>query len=197
MKILAIEREFGSGGREVGMKLAEKAGIPYYDGNIMEETAKEYGISLDLLKEYDEKKTGSFLYNIAMFANYGNPDGKGNVYNLFFKLQDMVKKICMKGPAVFIGRCTTEMLRDNNNVIKVYIYSSDKEKRLQRVAKTEGVSQEEAKRLMDKKDRERRDYFKFWTGKNWAERGNYDIELNTSKFSTEECAEILFHLINM
>lgn len=68
---------------------------------------------------------------------------------------------------------------------------------MQRVAKTEGVSQEEAKRLMDKKDRERRDYFKFWTGKNWAERGNYDIELNTSKFSTEECAEILFGLINM
>lgn len=197
MKILAIEREYGSGGREIGMKLAERAGIPYYDGNIMEETAKEYGISLDLLKEYDEKKTGSFLYNVAMFANYGHPEKNGNIYDLFFKLQDMVKKICLKGPAVFIGRCTTEMLRDNRNVVKVFIYSSDKDKRLKRIVDTEGISSEEAKRRMDKKDRERRDYFKFWTGKDWSERENYDIELNTSRFSTEECAEILFHLINM
>ena len=73
-KSLAIEREFGSGGREIGKLVSDLAGIPYYDGNLMVKVAKEKGISLDLLKEYDEKNTGSILYNIALFASYSqNP----------------------------------------------------------------------------------------------------------------------------
>ena len=69
MKILAIEREFGSGGREIGMKVAEAAGIPYYDTNLLIEAAERFDISIGKLQEYDEKNCGSMMYNLVLAAN--------------------------------------------------------------------------------------------------------------------------------
>ncbi|MGI6007112.1 MAG: AAA family ATPase [Ruminococcus sp.] len=191
MKSLAIERQFGSGGREIGKKVAQQAGIPYYDGELMVKAARSRGISLDLLKEYDEQKTGSILYNIALFANYNQDSRQKKIYALFSELQRTIRELEMQGPAVFIGRCSTEIFHDNPRVVKGYIYSSDREKRLKRIMDTEEVGSREAERLMDKKDRQRREYFKFWTGKKWEDRNNYDLELNTSVLSPEKCADLL------
>ncbi|MGI6010314.1 MAG: AAA family ATPase [Ruminococcus sp.] len=191
MKSLAIERQFGSGGREIGKKVAQRAGIPYYDGELMVKAARSRGVSLDLLKEYDEQKTGSILYNIALFANYNQDSRQSKIYSLFLELQKTIQNIELQGPAVFIGRCSTEIFRDNPRVVKGYIYASATENRLSRIMDTENVSRREAERLMEKKDRQRREYFKFWTGKKWESRNNYDLELNTSMLSPEKCADLL------
>ena len=82
MKSLAIEREFGSGGREIGMRVAELAGIPYYDGELLIKAAEAQGVSIELLKTYDEQRTGSFLYDIAAFSDYAC-NRKNTVYELF------------------------------------------------------------------------------------------------------------------
>lgn len=82
MKSLAIEREFGSGGREIGMRVAELAGIPYYDGELLIKAAEAQGVSIELLKTYDEQRTGSFLYDIAAFSDYAR-NRKNTVYELF------------------------------------------------------------------------------------------------------------------
>lgn len=189
MKSLAIEREFGSGGREIGKLVAEKAGIPYYDGELLIKEAELRGVSLELLKDYDEQKTGSLLYNISLLANYH--DGSQNkIYEMSERLHTTIKNLELEGPAVFIGRCSTDILR-NPRTVRVYIYSSDEEKKRKRIVRTEQVSEETAGKLMKKKDKQRREYFKFWTQKEWAERGNYDMELNTGILSAEKCADIL------
>lgn len=196
MKSLAIEREFGSGGREIGMRVAETAGIPYYDGELIVKAAEAQGVSLDLLKEYDEQHSGKILYDIALLANYNQSTAKqSNIYELLYGIQNTIEKLERKGPAVFIGRCSTEILRQNPQVIRAYIYSSDEEKKRRRLVKTENITEAEVKKVMEKVDRQRRNYFKFWTQKDWSDRRNYDLELNTAAFSMEECAELLLDLM--
>ena len=196
-KSLAIEREFGSGGREIGKLVSDLAGIPYYDGNLMVKVAKEKGISLDLLKEYDEKNTGSILYNIALFASYNQGINQSKIYELYYEVQKAIKNLAKSGPAVFVGRCSTELLKDSGRAVSVYIYSSDTKKRIDRIMRTESVSESEAKKLMERKVRQRSDYFKYWTEKNWKDRGNYDMELNTSTLPPEECAQILLRAMGV
>ena len=196
-KSLAIEREFGSGGREIGKMVAEMANIPYYDGNLMVKVAKEKGISLDLLNEYDEKNTGSFLYNIALFASYNQGANQSKIYELYYEVQKAIKDLAKTGPAVFVGRSSTEILKDSGRSVSVYIYSSDPAAKLKRAMQTEGITEAEAKKLMERKDRQRSDYFKYWTEKNWKDRGNYDMELNTSTLSSEECARILLRAMGV
>ena len=195
MKSLAIEREFGSGGREIGRKVAKEAGIPYYDNALLHKVAMEQGISEDTLKEYDEKMTGSILYDIAALADVTRSYKGRSVYELFYSVQKTIEQLRLQGPAVFMGRCSTEILRDAPRVLRVFVYASDPADRIQRTVQVEGVSESEAARMIEKKDRQRKNYFKFWTQKEWKDWNNYDLELNTSALSPDECAEILLHAI--
>ena len=196
MKSLAIEREFGSGGREVGMKVAKEAGISYYDSNLLDKVTERYGDSAHMLNVYDEKWTGSLLFNISMAAGYSQGNEQSKVYQMGYEVADTIKRLHRNGPCVFIGRCATDILKDTNNTLRVFIYSSDEKKRIKRIVETENVSEAEARKMMDKRDRARRNYFRFWTQKDWADRDNYDLELNTSMLSTEECARILLYVMN-
>lgn len=191
MKSIAIEREFGSGGRAIGMEVAKLAGIPYYDGNLLLKAAEDFGIRIDHLKEYDENKTGSILYNIAMLTSVNRYENQMKINEMFYGIQETIRKLEKEGPAVFIGRCSTEILKSSSNVLRVFIYSSDMNKKIHRVMDTEQVTKSEARRLMERKDRQREKYFKFWTQEDWKDRKNYDMELNTGILSIEECAEIL------
>ncbi|CVI73729.1 MAG TPA: cytidylate kinase-like family protein [Candidatus Anaerobutyricum stercoris] len=193
MKSLAIEREFGSGGREVGMKVAEAAGISYYDGNLLEKVTERYGESANILNTYDEKWTGSLLFNISMAAGYSQGNDQSKIYQMGYEVGETIQRLQRESPSVFIGRCATHILKDNPGVLRVFIYSSDEKKRIRRIVETENVSESEAKKMMDKRDKARRNYFRFWTQKDWADRGNYDMELNTSVLSTDECAKILLY----
>lgn len=195
MKSLAIEREFGSGGREIGMRVAKDEGIPYYDTELLIRAAEEYGISMSELEEYDEKRTGSFFYDLVMAASYTQGGSESKIYKLQYGVKETMKKLAAKGPAVFIGRCATEILKSEHNIVRVYIYSTSEEKKLRRIMHTERVPEAEAKKLMQKKDRERKNYFKFWTEKEWGDRKNYDMELNTGILSTEECSELLQYIM--
>lgn len=193
MKSLAIEREFGSGGREIGMKVAEAAGIAYYDGNLLEKVTERYGESANILNTYDEKWTGSLLFNISMAAGYSQGNDQSKIYQMGYEVGETIQRLQREGPSVFIGRCATHILKNNPNVIRVFIYSSDEKKRIKRIVEAENVSEAEAKKMMDKRDKARRNYFRFWTQNDWGDRGNYDLELNTSILSTDECAKILLY----
>ena len=111
MKSVAIEREFGSGGRDIGIRIAKEAQIPYYDGQLLIEAAKGYGIEIAALKEFDENKVGSFLYNIAMMAGYNQYENMAKINEIFYGMKETIKNLHAEGPAVFIGRCSTEILK--------------------------------------------------------------------------------------
>lgn len=192
LKSIAIEREFGSGGRAVGIRIADKADIPYYDGELLREAAKDYGIEINRLKDYDEDKVGSLLYNIAMMAGYNQYETITKINEIFYGVKETIKNLHRNGPSVFIGRCSTEILREYPDVVRVFICCSDREKRIERVLETEDVSTvQQAKRLMEKKDLKRERYFKFWTDKKWKDKKNYDLVLDTGRLTMEECVEVL------
>lgn len=197
MKSVAIEREFGSGGRDIGIRIAKEAQIPYYDGQLLIEAAKGYGIEIAALKEFDENKVGSFLYNIAMMAGYNQYENMAKINEIFYGMKETIKNLHAEGPAVFIGRCSTEILRSCEDVVTVFVRCSDKEKRVQRIFDKENVdTMQKARRLMDRKDWGREKYFKFWTKKDWKDEKNYDLVLDTAKFSLEECSEIVLKRMN-
>lgn len=196
MKSLAIEREFGSGGREIGLKVAETAGIPYYDGELLHRAAEALGLSVGMLEDYDEQRTGSFLYDLAAYTTSLQAQTGKNVFELFYAVQRTMERLHKDGPAVFIGRCSTEILKKSSNVLRVYIYSSDPADRIRRTIQTEGVTEKEALRLIEKKDKQRSNYFRFWTEKEWKNRYNYDMGLNTSTLSVDTCAGILLNALN-
>lgn len=195
MKSLAIEREFGSGGREIGMRVADAAGIPCYDSSLLVEAAKRYGISIGKLQDYDEKGGGSMLYNLMRAANLCQEKETSEMYEIQYGVKETIRRLEAEGPAVFIGRCATEILKYRPDVVRVYVYSSNEQKKINRIVRTEGVKKDEAKWMMERKDRSRRNYFRFFTEKDWQDRGNYDLELNTDMISVEECADILLYMI--
>lgn len=197
MKSVAIEREFGSGGRDIGIRIANKAQIPYYDGELLIEAAKGYGIELGTLKEFDENKVGSLLYNIAMMAGYNQYENMTKINEIFYGMKETIKNLYAEGPAVFIGRCSTEILKSCEDVVTVFVKCSDKEKRIDRVFEKEDVdTMQKARRMMERKDWGREKYFKFWTKKDWKDEKNYDLVLDTAKFSLEECVNILWKRMN-
>ena len=180
MKSVAIEREFGSGGRDIGIRIAKEAQIPYYDGQLLIEAAKGYGIEIAALKEFDENKVGSFLYNIAMMAGYNQYENMAKINEIFYGMKETIKNLHAEGPAVFIGRCSTEILKSCEDVVTVFVRCSDKEKRVQRIFDKESVdTMQKARRLMDRKDWGREKYFKFWTIKDWKDENNYDLILDS------------------
>lgn len=197
MKSLAIEREFGSGGREIGMKVADAAGISYYDSNLLDKVTERYGESANILNSYDEKWTGSLLFNISMAAGYSQGNDQSKIYEMGYEISETIQRLHRNGPCVFIGRCATNILKNDDKVLRVFIYSSDEKKRIKRIVETENVTEAEAKKLMDKRDRARRNYFRFWTQKDWADRRNYDLELNTSVLSTDACTKLLLYMMGL
>lgn len=196
MKSLAIEREYGSGGREIGISVAKKAGIPYYDTNLLVRAAKEYELNIGELQEYDEKKTDDLLWSILTTPLNAEDADRSELCKMRDGMKATIKKLAGEGPAVFIGRCSTEILIYHPDVVRTYIYSSSITKKINRIMKKEHVSEAEAKTLMKENDRERQSYFRFWTKKDPRDRKNYDLELNTGMFSIPECADILLYTIN-
>lgn len=101
MKSLAIEREFGSGGREVGLKVAETAGISYYDSNLLDKVTERYGESANILNSYDEKWTGSLLFNISMAAGYSQGNDQSKIYQMGYEVAETIQRLHRNGQ---IGR---------------------------------------------------------------------------------------------
>ena len=104
MKSIAIEREFGSGGREIGILTAKLAGIPYYDGELLKKAARDQGVPVSMLEYYDEKRSGSLLYDLSSYVKQMQLHPGITVHQLFYGLQKTMRKLSKESPAVFIGR---------------------------------------------------------------------------------------------
>lgn len=198
MRSIAIEREFGSGGREVGRLVAEKLGMPFYDGELLLSTAERSGLDLGQLRNFDERQAGSLLFDLALAGNPNSYSLRTRLYEMFEALQSTIRQLAQKEPTVFIGRCSTEALsgRDGGpRALRVFIYASDQVSRCRHVMETEKVDEQDARSLMRHRDKEREQYFRYFTRKSWGDRANYDIQLNTSVLSAQQCADILADIV--
>ena len=149
--IITLGRQFGSGGRAVGKKLAEDLGIPYYDKEILQRAAKESGICESLFENHDEKPTNSFLYSLVMdtysagYAAMGMQEMPMS-QKVFLAQFDTIKKIAEEGPCVIAGRCADYALEELDNVVSVFVHAP-LEKRAARVAEYEKIDLAAAKKL--------------------------------------------------
>lgn len=199
--IITIGRQFGSGGQEIGKKLAQDLGIKYYDKEMLSRAAKESGLCEELFKSHDEKPTNSFLYSLVMdtyaFGYGGNAYSDMPINHRVFLAQfDTIKKIADEGPCVLVGRCADYALDTYKNVVSVFI-QADMETRTGRASQILDLPQNKAKDIVVKTDKKRASYYNYYTNKRWGEAASYDLCLNSSKLGIDGCVETIKNYIKL
>ena len=193
--IITIGREFGSGGCEIGHKLAEKLGIKCYDKDMLDLAAKESGICQEIFESHDEKPTNSFLYSLVMDTySFGYSSGSYTDmplnHKVFLAQFDAIKKIAKAGPCVLVGRCADYVLKDNPNVVSVFVHADEKFC-LDRAMERNSMTEKEMKKYIEKTDKFRGDFYRYHTGHEWADARNYDLCLNSGKLGFEKCVDAI------
>lgn len=192
--IINVGRQLGAGGQEIGRMLAKDFDAKYYDRELLNLAAKESGFSEEFFKRNDERK--GFLRSF-LHLPYGNGIGSANFYqNNFsqeslFKFQsDAIRKAAQESSCVFLGRCADYVLRDFDNVVNVFITAS-LDFRTQIVAREKGISQEEARKIIGQKERNRAEYYHYYTGKQWGAAASYDLCIDASLLGVQETERII------
>ena len=190
-QIITIGRELGSGGREIGKRLSTELGIPYYDKELLAEAAKKSGYSEAVFEMHDEKPTNSFLYALAMgVTNYGLGFQRPLVLDLYLAQFDTMRKLAEEGGGVFIGRCADHVFTDMPNVLNVFIHA-DMEFRAGRVMEWEGISREKTEAICRRGDKDRANYYNYYSDHDWGDSRYYDITINTGKLGIDKAVELI------
>ena len=193
--IITIGRQFGSGGREIGEKVAEYFGIKCLDKELLTRAAKESGFCEEMIKNHDERPTNSFLYNLVMDTySFGyNASSFMDMpisHKVFLAQFDTIKKVAEEGPCIIVGRCADYALASNPDCLSIFVHA-DMDDRIKRVSKREDVTESKAKDMIQKRDKQRSSYYNYYTCKKWGDSRSYDLTLNTSKITPEACVDII------
>ena len=184
--IVTIGRENGSGGREVGRILADLMGVRCYDREIIEETARKAGLSVDEVERSEERRAGSRLYFGGIPAS--NP--------LFESQSEAIIDIASRGGCVFVGRCADYVLRDRDDVVNVFVTAPIPD-RIRRSAERNGISERDAYERIRRKDGERAEYYRRYTGRVWGSSSKYNLSIDTGPVGVENAARIIMDYIGM
>lgn len=182
-KIITISRQYGSGGREIGKKLADAYGIPFYDKEIITRAAKETGFAEAAFERAEDKATNSLLYSIAMGMNvYSSADvgfaGLSLDDRIFLAQSNVIRKVAEEGPCVIVGRCADYILKERNNVVHLFI-SASPDFRIRRAIETDAVPEKKAAEVVLKKDKSRANYYRYHSGERWDNVLNYDLAIRS------------------
>ena len=199
--IVTIGREFGSGGKEIGHLVAEKLNISCYDNELITQAAKKSGFCEEILKKHDEKPTGSFLYSLVMDSYYNHNTILGQAgmplsQQLFLAQFNTIKTIASNENCVFIGRCADYALKDEYDILSVFINSDEKSK-IERISKRYDVSAQKAREMMIKTDKKRASYYNYYTDKRWGNSSSYDLCINSGKLGIEKTAELILSYLEI
>lgn len=194
--VITIGREFGSGGREIGKKVADRLGIKFYDKELLQEAAKESGFCREIFENQDEKPTNSFLYSLVMDTYSINGYSSAPFldmplnHKVFLAQFETIKKIAEKESCVIVGRCADYALAENPNCINVFIHAN-KEFRIQRVAAELQVNESKAKDAIQKKDKQRASYYNYYSSKRWGDSNSYHLTLDAGKLGIDGCVDMI------
>lgn len=192
--IITIGREFGSGGREIGRKIAERYGIAFYDKELLEEAAKHSGICEELFVKHDESCSNSFLYSLVMGTYPMTADGRINPemplnHRIFLAQFETIKKLAEK-PCVIVGRCADYVLSDHKDMISVFVTGDMPEKK-RRITERYDIEKHKAEDFIRKTDKRRANYYEYYTDRKWGAAANYDITLNSSKIGIDGAVDMI------
>lgn len=195
-KIVTISRQYGSGGREIGRKLAEAWGVPFYDNELITRAAKESGFAEVAFETAESRANNSLLYSIARgSASFtGTQDmGYSNLSlddRLYLAQADVIRKCAAEGPCVIVGRCADYILRKLDNVVDIFVYA-DLPFRAERAIRIDGMSPDRIEDNILKIDKRRSNYHNFHTGEKWGRIENYSLCINASHVGIDKAVEII------
>lgn len=195
-EIYTIGREFGSYGKKVGEKLAERLGIAIYDKELLQKAAKESGFCEEIFENHDERPTNSFLYSLVMdtysAGSYSAAPFMDMPLNhkVFLAQFDAIKKIAENESCVIVGRCADYALADNPKCLNIFI-RAEMDDRAKRISKRLNIIEAKAKDMCIKQDKQRASYYNYYTSKKWGDARSYDLCLNTSKISVDDCVDVI------
>ncbi len=199
--IVTIGRQFGSGGREIGEKVAEHFGIKCYDKELLSRAAKESGFCEEMIQNHDERPTNSFLYNLVMDTYSFGYNASSFVdmpisHKVFLAQFDTIKKIAEEGPCVIVGRCADYALTDFDNVINLFIYGNE-ECKIKRIKERfdDVKTDDQARDMMNKKDKQRQSYYNYYSSKKWGRADSYDLCINSSVLGIEGTVKFILEYI--
>ena len=191
-KIITISREFGSGGRTMGRKIAEQLGIPFYDKELVDQIAVESGFAPKFVEEHGEHSpTGSFFsYAFAPQGVPGIMNGLSTADFLWNIQCNVILQLADQGPCVIVGRNADYILKDRPDALHVYVFA-DVPYRAERIVRLYGESEKAPEQRLAEKDKRRRLNYQHYTGRTWGMAQNYDLCLDTGVLGEDYCAEIV------
>ncbi len=200
--IITIGRQFGSGGREIGEKVAAHYGIKYYDKELIAHVASNSGFCKEMIEQQDERATNSFLYNLVMDTYSFGYNASSFVdmpisQKVFLAQFDTIKKLADEGPAVFIGRCADNALADRDNVINIFIHA-DEDSRIDEIMKRypDINTRQKARDFMNKKDRQRQSYYNYYSSRKWGRADTYDFSINSALLGIDGAVNLICQMVD-
>lgn len=192
--IITISRQFGSNGREIGRQLAEYLDIGYYNKEIMEVIANDFGIDPDFFREENRNEQG--LFSVAGRHKLSAITELSVNSEVYEKACELIQGISQRESAVIVGRCADYILKDHPNTIKLFIYS-DLETRINWSISEYKVPARKARKFVHDKDERRAGFYEFYTGQKWGASSNYDMMINTSSMKTDDIIKMLSELYDI
>ncbi len=191
MKLITIEREYGSGGTQIARELAERCHIPCYGEEILKETADRLNLSVSDIRNLEETSTNSLLYTLFMLSQSqsGNNEMLTNAGRIYVEEQRIINELSELGDAIFLGHCAGEAIK-NKNTVRVFIYANDNFK-TKRIHEQYGIDISRVEAAAKKNNKRRSTYYYAHTQKKWNHYKNYDIILNSSELGIDGCVDIL------
>lgn len=194
-KIITISRQYGSGGREIGEKLAKKLGIPFYDNELITRAAKESGFAESVFEKAESKATNSLLYSIAMgMSAYGSQDlGFANLSlddRIYLAQSDVIRKVATEGPCVIVGRCADYILKEKPNVVNVFIWA-DLKNRVERAITMYNMPEKKAEENILKIDKRRANYYNYHANEKWGRAENYHLSIKSDYVGIDNAVEVI------
>lgn len=188
-QIITIGRQFGSGGREIGLKVAEQLGINCYDKEILQDAARKMNICESILSKSEESGTGSLLYSLVMNTRMDPFEAELSKHQTRF-----LRQCAAKGSCIIIGRCGNYLFRDDPALISFYI-TAPLEARIQRIMRLRKLDEKAARQLISAMDKKRANYYYYHTDNRWNDLSQYQFVVDSSVFGTAGTAELLTHII--
>ena len=182
--VITISREYGSGGRYIGRLVADKLGIKFYDRDLVEKLSEKTGLSAEYIENNEQKRGVLDALNSGCYYNLTNAD------ELFVQESELIKDLAKNESCVIIGRCSDFILKDNKDVINIFVYSTMKNK-IERAVERYNLSEKEAEKEIKNIDKLRSNHYKHYTGKVWGDNENYDLCINSDTFGVEKAADMI------
>lgn len=195
--VICISRQFGSGGHEIGRKLAARLGVNFYDKELLARIAKESGMSEKLVTYYDELPSKSLLFSLAMDA-YPMTFTEMPINQKVYQAQvDTIRNIADSESCVIIGRCADSILSEYPNIVSVFVHA-DMDSKLSRVTEREGLTPDKAKEKIIKTDKKRASFYNFYSiDKKWGEASCHDLAVDSGRLGIDNTVELLYEYIKL